>query len=94
MNEHQEIHGNSNNQEVRIMDKELYDRIAKKTDEELDAILLQSLETGMRFHPYLSPERRQQLEEESKMSSLEWLKLKTSSSQRQTNEQNERKTKS
>ena len=88
------MHGNSNNQEVRIMDKELYERIAKMTDEEMDAILLQSLETGMRFHPYLSPERRKQLEEESKMAPLEWLKLKNSSPQRQTNEKNERKTKS
>ena len=76
------------------MDKELYERIAKMTDEEMDAILLQSLETGMRFHPYLSPERRKQLEEESKMAPLEWLKLKNSSPQRQTNEKNERKTKS
>ena len=88
------MYGNSNNQKARIMDKELYDRIAKMTDEEMDAILLQSLETGMRFHPYLSPERRQQLEEESKMKPLEWLKLKNSSPQRQTNEKNERKTKS
>ena len=76
------------------MDKELYDRIAKKTDEELDAILQQTVIYGMRDHPFLSPERRQQLEEESKMAPLEWLKLKNSSSQRQTNEQNERKTKS
>ena len=76
------------------MDKELYDRIAKKTDEELDAILQQTVIYGMRDHPFLSPEMRQQLEEESKMAPLEWLKLKNSSSQRQTNEQNERKTKS
>ena len=88
------MHGNSNNQEVRIMDKELYDRIAKMTDEEMDAILQQTVIYGMRDHPFLSPEKRQQLEEESKMKPLEWLKLKNSSSQRQTNEKNERKTKS
>ena len=94
MNELHEMYGNSNNQKVRIMDKELYDRIAKMTDEEMDAILQQSVSYGMRDHPFLSPERRQQLEKEAKMAPLEWLKLKTSSSQRQTNDQNERKTKS
>ena len=88
------MHGNSNNQEVRIMDKELYDRIAKMTEEEMDARLQQTVSYGMRDHPFLSPEKRKQLEKESKMAPLEWLKLKTSSSQRQKNEQNEKKTKS
>ncbi len=76
------------------MDKELYDRIAKMTEEEMDARLQQTVSYGMRDHPFLSPEKRKQLEKESKMAPLEWLKLKNSSSQRQTNEQNERKTKS
>ena len=76
------------------MDKELYDRIAKMTDEEMDAILQQTVSYGMRDHPFLSPEKRKQLEKESKMAPLEWLKLKNSSPQRQTNEKNERKTKS
>ena len=76
------------------MDEKLKGKIEKMTEEEVSAILQQSLATSMRDHPYLSETRRKELEKEAKMEPLEWLEFVSSESEKQRNEQNERKQKS
>ena len=93
MNE-EETHWNPNNKESKIMDEKLKGKIEKMTEEEVSAILQQSLATSMRDHPYLSETRRKELEKEAKMEPLEWLEFVSSESEKQRNEQNQRKQKS
>ena len=76
------------------MDRKLREKISKMKEEEIHAVLQQSLATSMCDHPYLSETRRKQLEEEAKMKPLDWLNAQSSESQSQSNEQNERKQKS
>ena len=76
------------------MDDDVHEKIEKMTKEEISAVLQQSLATSMRDHPYLPETRRKELEEESKMETLEWLNFVSTKSENQRDGQNERKPKS